>query len=70
MYPPLSLWWVGEVEVCGGCMCCVTPIASKSYHSTGLCRTFKQCVGITCDLPAQYHIGGGGGDTGNFHSRQ
>ena len=21
MYLSLSLWWVGEVEVCGGCMC-------------------------------------------------
>ena len=33
LYLSLSLCWVGEVEVCGGCMCvlcmcCVTPIAS------------------------------------------
>ena len=57
MYLSLSLWWVGEVEVCNSNSFIVLP----QYW---LVQDFQAVCRITCDWSAQYHIRGGGGGEG------
>ena len=47
-------------------MCYVCVCNSNSFIVVLACAgLFKQCVGITCDWPAQYHIRGWGGGRGH-----